>query len=367
MNLLLIKILSYQFLSIALLMLLSKKGAKKGLRFLALFLLFKGIALLSFQLKGFIRVNPIYSIIFKTSFWIYPPLIWLYTYKLIHTNLTKLKRKIVISFIPSLIYLIYLSVKYILWQNNITRYVTRTEDNLFDLGYYALMFFFLTKSLIAIKEKKNSVDFVNEYQWLRNFLVGFLVVWVAFALENIFGAIGFSKDIQKSILNFALVLLFICTNLIIWYALNMPSIFQFQKYTKKASGYKLSDKDYKKYTYTIQQFMESNRPYLNSEINLELFSKQIGIHQRIISKVINSAFNQNFFGFINSYRIKEAKKALENPTNNQTILEILYSAGYNNKSVFNTSFKKETGLTPTEYRSRYKSDILKKNLNFKVN
>lgn len=82
MNAILIKILSYQFLSIALLMLLSKRGAKKGLRFLALFLLFKGIALLSFQLKGFIRVNPIYSIIFKTSFWIYPPLIWLYTYNM---------------------------------------------------------------------------------------------------------------------------------------------------------------------------------------------------------------------------------------------------------------------------------------------
>lgn len=341
-------------------MLLSKKGTQKGLRFLALFLLFKGIALLSFQLKGFIRVNPIFSVFFKTSFWIYPPLIWLYTHKLIYASKPILRKKIIINFVPSFIYLTYLLVRFILWQNNITNYITRTEAYLFDLGYYALMFFFLIKSLIAIKQKKSSADFVNEYQWLRNFLVGFLIVWCAFALKNILEAIGFNKDVQNSILNFALVLLFICSNLIIWYALNMPTIFQFQKYTKKASGYNLSDKDYKKHTYAIKQFMESNKPYLNSEINLELFSKQIGIHQRIISKVINSAFDQNFFGFINSYRIKEAKKALENPTNNQTILEILYDAGYNNKSVFNTSFKKETGLTPTEYRSRYKSDILKK-------
>ena len=103
--------------------------------------------------------------------------------------------------------------------------------------------------------------------------------------------------------------------------------------------------------------MESHKPHLNPELNLELFSREIGIHQRVISKVINSVFNQNFFGFINSYRITEAKKALENPANKQTILEILYNAGYNNKSVFNTSFKKETGLTPTQYRSKYKSHI----------
>ncbi len=72
MNDILIKILSYQFLSIALLMLLSKQGTKKGIRILALFLLFKGIALLSFQLNSFIKAYPVFSLIFETSFWIYP-------------------------------------------------------------------------------------------------------------------------------------------------------------------------------------------------------------------------------------------------------------------------------------------------------
>lgn len=42
---------------------------------------------------------------------------------------------------------------------------------------------------------------------------------------------------------------------------------------------------------------------------------------------------------------------LANPENRKlTILEILYEVGFNSKSVFNTAFKKYTGMTPTDYR-----------------
>jgi AraC-like DNA-binding protein len=357
MNAILIKILSYQFLSIAVLMLLSKRSSQKGMRILALFLLFKGIALSSFHLGPFIRTYPILSLFFNTSFWIYPPLVWLYTFKLIHPNTGVITKKTLLIFSPAMAYFLYLSVKFILWQNKITPYITKAENTVFDICYYILMFYFLIRALTTLKTRKHQTNFANEYQWLRHFLIGFLVVWSAFALKNSANFFEIPKNTAHAILTFALVLLFICSNLIIWYALHTPSVFQLQDKIKKASGYKLSNTDYNNYTSTIKQFMESHKPHLNPELNLELFSREIGIHQRVISKVINSVFNQNFFGFINSYRITEAKKALENPANKQTILEILYNAGYNNKSVFNTSFKKETGLTPTQYRSKYKSHI----------
>ena len=79
----------------------------------------------------------------------------------------------------------------------------------------------------------------------------------------------------------------------------------------------------------------------------------VSIPPRSLSQVINKGFNQNFFEFINSYRIKEAKELIaKSHISNETILEILYKVGYNNKSVFNAIFKKHTGKTPKEFKSR---------------
>ncbi|WP_312667027.1 helix-turn-helix domain-containing protein [Escherichia coli] len=46
-------------------------------------------------------------------------------------------------------------------------------------------------------------------------------------------------------------------------------------------------------------------------------------------------------------------KLLAMPEDKRTILDIMYSSGFNSKSVFNTAFKKQTGLTPSEYRRQY--------------
>jgi len=62
---------------------------------------------------------------------------------------------------------------------------------------------------------------------------------------------------------------------------------------------------------------------------------------------------QNFYDFINRYRILEAKQLLTNPKDPKiTVLEVLYEVGFNSKSSFNTLFKKYTGLTPTEFRKK---------------
>ena len=46
----------------------------------------------------------------------------------------------------------------------------------------------------------------------------------------------------------------------------------------------------------------------------------------------------------------EAKRRLSDPANTDNILQVMYEAGFNSKSVFNTAFKKATGMTPTQYR-----------------
>ena len=82
-------------------------------------------------------------------------------------------------------------------------------------------------------------------------------------------------------------------------------------------------------------------------------SEKTEIPVRYLSQVINDILGQNFYDFINSYRVNEAIKQLENPSGSKkTVLEILYYAGFNSKSTFNKVFKDYTGITPTEYKKR---------------
>jgi len=103
----------------------------------------------------------------------------------------------------------------------------------------------------------------------------------------------------------------------------------------------------------LQNFMEEQEPFLDPSLTLQKLAHRIKIPSRELSIIINHHLNQHFFDFITAYRIKKAITILENPSNRKlTILEVLYDVGFNSKSPFNKAFKKHTGQTPTEYRSK---------------
>ena len=68
--------------------------------------------------------------------------------------------------------------------------------------------------------------------------------------------------------------------------------------------------------------------------------------------MINRSFNQNFFEFVNKYRVAEAQKLLGDSSNaSRTMIDIMHECGFNSKATFNTLFKKLVGMTPSQYRS----------------
>ena len=103
----------------------------------------------------------------------------------------------------------------------------------------------------------------------------------------------------------------------------------------------------------VVDFMRRNQPFLDSTLSLSQLARQIKLSPHDLSAIINNGFQQNFFTFISEYRIEYAKKLLATPGDKRTILDIMYASGFNSKSVFNTAFKKQTGVTPTEYRRQH--------------
>jgi AraC-like DNA-binding protein len=105
----------------------------------------------------------------------------------------------------------------------------------------------------------------------------------------------------------------------------------------------------------LQHVMHTEKPYLNKEITLPALAKILAITPHHLSQVINERLNQNFFEFINEYRVEEFKRLATNPKNKHiSILGLAMEAGFNSKATFYRFFKSNTGLTPSEFMESYK-------------
>lgn len=100
----------------------------------------------------------------------------------------------------------------------------------------------------------------------------------------------------------------------------------------------------------LRRLMETEQPFLNSDLKLADLAAYLDMPPHHLSQIINQELGENFYEFVNQYRIDEAKKRLVDPANaHMTILAIALDAGFNNKSSFNRVFKKSTGMSPSAY------------------
>lgn len=103
----------------------------------------------------------------------------------------------------------------------------------------------------------------------------------------------------------------------------------------------------------LNTYVSEGQPYTDPELTVNKLADTINVHPKALSQAINTQLGSNFSDYINSLRIAYVKERLESPADeSQTIVEVMYDAGFNSRSVFNTLFKKKTGLTPSEYRKQ---------------
>jgi ligand-binding sensor domain-containing protein/AraC-like DNA-binding protein len=127
-----------------------------------------------------------------------------------------------------------------------------------------------------------------------------------------------------------------------------------RKKQKQENKYKTSSLDSAKIDEIVSKLDEliaREKLFLNPDLTLADLASRLKIHYNYISRIINENFGMSYNDFINKYRIEEVKLRLVDPEyKNKTVLEVMYETGFYSKSVFNTAFKKFTGMTPSEYR-----------------
>ena len=101
----------------------------------------------------------------------------------------------------------------------------------------------------------------------------------------------------------------------------------------------------------LEKYFQHKKPYLNSELNMNMISLALNSPKYQITEVLNMDIGKNFFQFVNEYRVAEVKLMLQKPNLLYSIEAIGYECGFSSKSSFFTVFKRIAGLTPQQYRN----------------
>lgn len=356
-------------------LLIQKKSKALHDRILVYWLLYLGIYIGIYSLTSRLLFTgfPLLSASFISLLMLHGPFLYLYIHSLIN-NEHKFNVNYFLHFAPFILFNFYLIVVSFLPETSGNIRLDHVES---EIGAPWLFNFFLIVTalsgpvyfILSINLfKKLDINIFNNFStieninldWLRKLVYTFAVVWtVLMAIATIhhvfhlfswiFCADGLSLSISAFII------------LIGYFGLKQNEIFSgydeelfiTEDTAAKYEGSGLKESDALQYAERLKNFMDTERPYLNPDLNLPQLAKDLDIPSHQLSQVINKNIGLNFFDFINSYRVEEIKAKIANPEYNKlSMLGIAFESGFNSKSAFNRVFKNLSGETPTQYKKR---------------
>lgn len=232
-------------------------------------------------------------------------------------------------------------------------------------GYYCLKIFKRLKNynhhlkdLFASTESK-------ELRWMRILLTIIGAVWLMTATNIIWNNVFHINLINQTWID--VIILVMVWILSIWGLRQKPgfeelydsstnspdAVTELLKTKKKKYERSALDKSQSQIiAQTIIKAMVNEQLYLDNELSLQKLARQINTPANYISQTLNSTIGMNFFDFVNTYRIDRAKKLLT--SRSMAVIDIAFEVGFNAKSSFYKAFKKNTAITPSEFRKQHR-------------
>lgn len=304
--------------------------------------------------------------IFDIAYWVEGPLLLWYTRSLLFKEF-RLGKIDVLFLAPAAFYIIYTLITFYSWETAekilyVQEYRDLKAPSIPHLLEALRELIFVTFGLMCLLEIRHAQQQIHhrysniekiDFAWLGSLVATFialrswvlLVICVAFLKPDLGVAPFNAMGLIGNYLMFGLI------NALMFFSMTRSSVFE-GKISKAHIHTNNDDAEVNpELSKRIQQHMETHKPYLSHYLNLEELANQLSMHPRALSVAIKNNFHTNFYEFINSYRVKEAKQLLEDTDKpNRTMIEILGDAGFNSKATFNAIFKKIVGMTPTQYK-----------------
>ncbi len=192
----------------------------------------------------------------------------------------------------------------------------------------------------------------STYHWLKGVWSGVSLIWLLLLHSLIFGIVSEPSDeVQVFFSLLDIFVLFYITLVTAKYCKKphedeeVEHCQQSIKYQKTA----LTQSQANGILESIDKIMQQQKLFLDNSLNIEKLAALISSQPQYVSQAINQYRQINFYELVASCRIDYAKqKLMADP--NKSVLDIAMSAGFNAKSTFNNTFKKLTGLTPSQFR-----------------
>jgi AraC-like DNA-binding protein len=203
-----------------------------------------------------------------------------------------------------------------------------------------------------LKEKFSNTEKVN-LNWLVFMLGSFGAILIVSLASTFIPLTILGAYIKVGIVVVILFILVFVTGTI-WRVMKQDETFAIlEEDREKYSGSNLSAIERQEVLTQLNLTMGKEKYFLQSDVTLDMLAQKIGTTSKKLSQVINENHQQNFFDYINTLRIEEAKRMMRNSRDPKiTVLEIMFACGFNSKSSFNTLFKKKTGVTPSQYKKQ---------------
>lgn len=299
---------------------------------------------------GPLLIFSVYSVLIFTPLFLFFSVVFF-----INPNYQFGKRDLVCFVIPAIYLIVLFNSEY----NKVLHILAMLIVIAHNLPYIGIIYYKIRKHQKRIEIISSNTESIN-LQWLikLSFLLFItIIITVCYELFNTF--------IYKMHQNLAMDLLFLFIVYSTFYhVLRQKEIYPVSKIQlddllsieleaeEKTEKKKLiPDEDFESLKQKLLTLIEAQKPYLEGDLNLLKLSELIGISTHQLSYLLNNGFNENFFQFVNKYRVQHAKELLISDSYNKlSVLGIAFDSGFNSKTAFNTFFKKTVGVTPSEFR-----------------
>jgi AraC-like DNA-binding protein len=359
--LLLVVVLQFFTLSIFLLLLKSDRNISHIL--LGLYFLVLSLNLFD----QFLFIHKVYFDFPNLALWsgafpfLFGPLLFLYVQSVISRRPSRIN--ILLHLLPFLVVFlaseaIYLSqnrsdqlvLLKLVYERDVPRYFHVVS--IFVLVHFFCYVSFALRNIRAHKAKV--IHQCSDYQkqnlsWLSNTILFFALIMLMSTINALLAVTDFA-DLFFGIFGLILIMLFLYTTQTVFSALQRTDFYsEIQINTGRPSSLRLPEAEVVRIVEELNHSMKIDKLYRNPELTLNELADRLGVRSNVVTQVLNENLKQNFFDFINRFRIEEAKLLLRQAPDTK-ILAILMDSGFNSKSSFNSLFKKYTGYTPSQFR-----------------